>query len=301
MAKRYTFLLLTQDSSKVKKVSVSRLFFRSTTVFLTLTVFFIAGVLYDYVKVKGEVGQIYQLKAENQEQKNKLQSLVNNVSELELQMAKLNQFDWKLRNIANMNTSSETGQFIGQGGPSPEEDLSLWSTKENGGLMYSNLEMKVNRLEEEVLNREKSFNELHEYLLDQETLLASTPSIWPAKGWLASGFGRRVSPFTGLSQRHQGVDIANRMGIPVVTAADGFVVKTGKDRGLGKYVVINHGYGFKTKYGHLSKIVVRRGQKIVRGEEIGAMGSTGRSTGPHLHYEVLVNNISVNPMKYILN
>ena len=96
--------------------------------------------------------------------------------------------------------------------------------------------MKISRLEEEVLNREKSFNELHEHLLDQETLLASTPSIWPTKGWLASGFGRRVSPFTGLSQRHHGIDIANRMGITVMTTADGLVVKTGKDVALGKYV-----------------------------------------------------------------
>lgn len=301
MSKRYTFMLLTQGHNKVKKITVSRLFFRSAALFLTLIVFFVAWVFYDYVTVKSEVGQIYHLKAENQNQKIKLQSLINNVNELELQMAKLNQFDWKLRNIANLNPSSESSQFLGQGGPSPEEDHSLWRTKGNGGLIYSNLEKKINRLEEEVLNREKSFNELHEYLLDQETLLASTPSIWPTKGWLASGFGRRVSPFTGLSQRHQGIDIANRMGVTVISTADGLVVKTGKDWALGKYVIINHGYGIKTKYGHLSKIVVKRGQKITRGEEIGAMGSTGKSTGPHLHYEVLVNNVSANPIKYILN
>lgn len=301
MSKRYTFLLLTEDNSKVKRISISRLFFRSATLFFTLIILFVAWVLYDYVIVKNEVGQIYHLKAENQEQKNKLQSLVNNVNELELQMVKLNQFDWKLRNITNLDPSSETGQFLGQGGPSPEEDRSLWSTKENGEAISSKLEMKISRLEEDILNREKSFNELHEYLLDQETLLASTPSIWPTKGWLASGFGRRISPFTGLSQRHQGIDIANRIGVTVISTADGLVVKTGKDWALGKYVYINHGYGLKTKYGHLSKIVVKTGQKVKRGEEIGAMGSTGKSTGPHLHYEVMVNNVAANPMKYILN
>ncbi len=301
MSKKYTFLLLTQDDHNVKRISISRLFFRSATLFLTLTILFIGWVLYDYIAVKSEVGQIYNLKSENQEQKNKLRSLVNNVNELELQMAKLNQFDWKLRNIANLNPSSETGQFLGQGGPSPEEDLSLWSTKERGEAMSSKLEVKISRLEEEVFNREKSFNELHEHLLDQETLLASTPSIWPTKGWLASGFGSRISPFTGLSQRHQGIDIANRMGITVMSTADGLVVKAGKDGSLGKYVVINHGYGLKTKYGHLSKLDVKRGQKVKRGEKIGAMGSTGKSTGPHLHYEVLVNNVATNPLKYILN
>jgi murein DD-endopeptidase MepM/ murein hydrolase activator NlpD len=301
MSKKYTFLLLTQDDHNPKSISVSRHFFRSATLFFTLIIFFSAWVLYDYIAVKSEVGQIYNLKAENQEQKNKLRSLVNNVNELELQMAKLNQFDWKLRNIANLNPSSDTGQFLGQGGQSPEEDLSLWSTKEKGEVVSSNLEMKISRLEEEVLNREKSFNELHEHLLDQETLLASTPSIWPTKGWLASGFGSRISPFTGLSQRHQGIDIANRMGITVMATADGLVIKTGKDGGLGKYVIISHVYGLKTKYGHLSKIVLKRGQKVIRGEKIGEMGSTGKSTGPHLHYEVLVNNVASNPLKYILN
>lgn len=301
MSKRYTFLLLTQDDHNVKRISMSRLFFRSAILSLTLIVLFIGWVLYDYIAVKSEVGQIYSLKAENQEQKNKLRSLVNNVNELEFQMAKLNQFDWKLRNIANLNPSSETGQFLGQGGPSPEEDFSLWGTKERGEVISSKLEMKISRLEEEVLNREKSFNELHEHLLGQETLLASTPSIWPAKGWLASGFGSRISPFTGLSQRHQGIDIANRMGITVIATADGLVVRAGKDGSLGKYVVINHGYGLKTKYGHLSKLDVKRGQKVKRGEKIGAMGSTGKSTGPHLHYEVLVNNVASNPLKYILN
>ena len=121
------------------------------------------------------------------------------------------------------------------------------------------------------------------------------------RGGLLLVLDRRISPFTGLSQRHQGLDIANRTGVTVMTTADGLVVKTAKDGTLGKYIIINHGYGLKTKYGHLSKIVVKRGQKVKRGEEIGAMGSTGKSTGPHLHYEVLVNNVASNPMKYILN
>jgi murein DD-endopeptidase MepM/ murein hydrolase activator NlpD len=301
LSKRYTLLFLTQDHNKVRKFSLPGVLFRTVAICASLLVLVLSWIMYDYIKVKKEVGEVYDLKTENQNQKIQLQSLVDNVHELELQMAKLSQFDWKLRNIANLNPSAEPDQLLGKGGPSPEEYLSLWNTTENADLVSSQLEMKISRLEEDALNREKSFNELHEYLLDQETLLASTPSIWPTKGWLASGFGHRTSPFTGLRQRHQGVDIANRTGIPVIATADGLVVTIGKDWALGKYVMINHGYGLKTKYGHLSKVDVKRGQKIKRGDLIGAMGSTGRSTGPHLHYEVLVNNVPVNPMKYILN
>jgi murein DD-endopeptidase MepM/ murein hydrolase activator NlpD len=100
---------------------------------------------------------------------------------------------------------------------------------------------------------------------------------------------------------HKGLDIANRAGTSVVAPADGIVVLTGADTGLGKMVSISHGYGIKTSFGHLSEIFVKPGQKIKRGAEIGRMGNTGRSTGPHLHYEVSLNGVSVNPAKYILN
>ncbi|MEK7828495.1 MAG: M23 family metallopeptidase, partial [Deltaproteobacteria bacterium] len=114
-------------------------------------------------------------------------------------------------------------------------------------------------------------------------------------------FGYRISPFTGLRQMHEGLDIANAVGTPVFAPADGIVSKVDRENGLGKTISINHGYGIVTRYGHFSDIYVHVGKRVKRGEKVAAVGNTGRSTGPHLHYEVLVNGINVNPEKYILN
>ena len=108
-------------------------------------------------------------------------------------------------------------------------------------------------------------------------------------------------PFTGYRQMHHGLDIANHRGTPIIATADGRVSSVGRNSGLGKIVAIDHGYGFRTRYAHLSEIKVKRGQRVKRGDVIGLMGSTGYSTGPHLHYEVIRNGKTVNPIKYILN
>ena len=108
-------------------------------------------------------------------------------------------------------------------------------------------------------------------------------------------------PFTGYKRLHRGLDISNNTGTPIIATADGVINKTATDNGLGKFIVIDHGYGFKTRYGHLSKISVKRGQKVKRGDVIGLMGSTGYSTGPHLHYEVIRNGKFLNPRKFILS
>ena len=131
--------------------------------------------------------------------------------------------------------------------------------------------------------------------------LAATPSVTPTKGWVTSGFGYRSSPFTRNREFHRGIDIAGRVGTSVVAPADGRVRFVGSKRSLGNSIVLEHGYGIESLYGHLSELGVKVGQRVRRGEQIGAMGSTGRSTGPHLHYQVEVNGAPVNPRNYILD
>jgi murein DD-endopeptidase MepM/ murein hydrolase activator NlpD len=139
------------------------------------------------------------------------------------------------------------------------------------------------------------------HLEDQTARLLATPSIAPTKGWATSGFGYRTSPFTGNREHHRGLDIAGRSGTAVKAPSDGKVVYVGRKRALGNTVVIRHGYSIETIYGHLSEVLVKPGQKVERGEMIARMGSTGRSTGPHLHYQVEVNKKAVNPRNYILD
>ncbi len=129
---------------------------------------------------------------------------------------------------------------------------------------------------------------------------ANIPSIWPVSGPLSSGFGVRGNPFGGPgSEFHKGQDISVPQGTPVVATADGTVVIAGWLRGYGWVVYIDHGNGISTRYGHLSRIDVAVGQSIRRGEQLGLSGSTGRSTGPHVHYEVRINGQAVNPLQYL--
>lgn len=131
--------------------------------------------------------------------------------------------------------------------------------------------------------------------------LAVTPSIWPTEGFVTSKFGYRSSPFTGQSSFHKGLDIAAPPGTPIYAPARGTVTAAGADGAYGLSVDISHGGGLSTKYGHMSKFVVKAGQAVERGQLIGHVGSTGRVTGPHLHYEVRINGVPTNPYAYILN
>ena len=142
--------------------------------------------------------------------------------------------------------------------------------------------------------------ELQAYFQDQKSLLVSTPSIWPARGWVTSDFGQRLDPYTADRVMHEGIDIAAPHGKEVMAPSDGTVVFAGLEGGYGNVVVIDHGYGIKTRYGHLAKILVKAGEVVKRGHVVGAVGNTGRSTGPHLHYEVRVNGVPQNPRKFIL-
>jgi len=141
--------------------------------------------------------------------------------------------------------------------------------------------------------------ELGRGMFSNPLITPSVPSIWPVRGQITAGFGQRVDPFSGEGAIHAGVDISVPFGTRVEAAADGIVLEAGPESGYGNEILIDHGYGFTTKYGHLSKIFVVVGQVLKRGQVIGAVGMTGKTTGPHLHYEVHVKDTPVNPTKYL--
>jgi murein DD-endopeptidase MepM/ murein hydrolase activator NlpD len=146
----------------------------------------------------------------------------------------------------------------------------------------------------------KSLDVLATYFETQTIKLASTPTIWPTIGWVSSPFTFRDDPFTGKRQFHYGIDIATNFGNPIVATADGIVISLDNDKMGGKNITISHGNAITTHYLHLSKFLVKSGQKIKRGDVIGLVGKTGKALGPHLHYEVRLNNKPANPYNYIL-
>ncbi len=166
---------------------------------------------------------------------------------------------------------------------------------------YATLAIRIDAAVQEVGIREQGALELWTSLSEHQNLLSATPSIKPTRGWFTSKFGYRISPFTGKPVMHNGLDVAAAPGSPIYSPADGVVSFAGYDPGYGKLVSVDHGYGVVTRYGHTSQIYVEVGQKVKRRDVIAAVGTTGRSTGPHLHYEVRINDVPVDPANYILD
>lgn len=165
---------------------------------------------------------------------------------------------------------------------------------------YAKFDYKYSLLKEVVDGIEGRIHQLDQHLLDRESFLKSTPTILPTAGWVTSYFGQRVSPWAGTVKMHEGLDIGAPFGTHILSAADGIVTFSGEKAGFGKFVQVDHGYGIETIYAHNRDLYVKAGQKIKRGTLLAGVGSTGHSTGPHLHYEVRVNGIAVDPLYYIL-
>lgn len=142
---------------------------------------------------------------------------------------------------------------------------------------------------------------LEQVMMEKSLLLSSTPSVWPVRGYVSSSYGRRPDPFTGEIEMHYGLDISADSGTPVRVTADGVVIETGTSPTYGRYVVVSHGFDRTTRYAHLSRVLVRRSQRLQRGAFVGEVGSTGRTRSPHLHYEVWVNNRARDPRDFILD
>lgn len=302
MDKRYiTLFVLSNGASRTRQLKVPAGLAKAALAVSAMALLVFAFIIYDYARIKTQVPELQALMKENAGQKVQLMGLSSQIRDLEGQLAKLNMFDKKLRVIANLDVpDTSSDQTLGMGGSAADDDL-FPTTGAKTAELVDRMKGELTTLEGIARVQESSFTELQEHLMKKSSHLASTPSIWPTRGWVSSTFGRRTNPFTGLPHQHKGLDIANRAGTSIVATADGVVVRISWARALGKYVVIKHGYGYKTTYGHLSEAHVRVGQRVKRGDKIASMGSTGRSTGPHLHYAVSVNGVSVNPYKYILN
>ena len=201
---------------------------------------------------------------------------------------------------SSFDVKKNTGQ---QGGssrvlaslPSVSDSTSLSPISADSIVIYMNLLDKKSQLVHQNITL------LMEQLYERKDIMSSTPSILPAKGWISSQFGYRQYPFTGEVSLHEGIDIAAFPGTPVYAPSDGVVVFAGYKQGYGKVLVVDHGYELSTLYGHLADIMVSREQHIERGQVIGTIGSTGNSSGPHLHYEVRISNVPVDPANYVVD
>jgi murein DD-endopeptidase MepM/ murein hydrolase activator NlpD len=188
--------------------------------------------------------------------------------------------------------SSVTSRAMGGGGTVAEVTAPLTN-------MLSSTEPAFGLLRDVVYLIERKLDEVRPGVEQREALAAATPSIWPVPGWLSSAYGSRRDPFTGGSDFHRGLDISADHGQPVRATADGLVTAARRNGNYGNMVVLDHGFSIGTRYGHLSRFAVTEGQRVRRGDVIGYVGSSGRSTSPHVHYELMLNGRTVNPMKLL--
>lgn len=263
-----------RSSSQIRRFCVEK---RSLRLFAFLAAALICGSLYGFYGLTQQAAHLrtalenQNLRAENERQRQELNELNTRVEAVEDTSRKL---------AEKSGVVSEEPTLPSTGGPALPLDANSLAA----------LEAKMNQLERNMQAYEKVLRE-HGY----------TPSVWPVVGKLEGGFGGRRNPFGGNSYEfHTGQDINAAWGAPVVAGASGTVTFVGWQNGYGQLIVIDHGGGLTTRYGHLSHIDVEQGQQVARSQFIGRVGSTGRSTGPHLHYEVRINDQPVNPLQYLL-
>jgi murein DD-endopeptidase MepM/ murein hydrolase activator NlpD len=293
-------MFLPGPNKRVRTLSISKSILK--TVFLSFigVLFLSFYLIYEYNDVKDKVWELQTVREELMQQKAQVQSFALNMLDYKRQMFLLRDLDTKLRRAVSLGPRDKAQQLLGIGGPDElglQNLTALGEKKQEEALRE--MHQELTQLKGAASKQEASLQMLIEYFEDKRSLYASTPSLWPVRGWVTSPFGSRMSPFSGILKFHEGIDIAAQTGTPVTTPADGLVVKAGFSTGYGNVVEISHGYGIKTVYAHNSRINVKEGQRVKRGEVISYVGDTGSSTGPHLHYEVRLNGLPVNPSKYL--
>lgn len=289
--KNYTILLIPEGSHKVRRIMIGRKWLYPVTTALGVVLLLGCFLLVDYFRTNVDRTELKRLRVQNQLQQNELREFANRLEDVRKEMVILAQNDAKMRALAQISQpNSNSGNIqVGIGGPvenAPESDM-------------SNLQQQIDQIRSSIDLRRESQEEVRGFLTEQSSLLSAKPIGLPARGWLTSNFGIRKSPFSNERTMHEGIDIAARVGTPVYSTAAGIVSQAQYEDGYGKLVVIDHGYGYKTLYGHNSKLMVKVGQRIKRGDLIAASGNTGSSTGAHVHYEVRLNGVPFNPRKFM--
>ena len=301
MKSHWTILVLSKENRGVKKYKLSPVVILLVSVLFAAITGFSGYAGYKLYDLRSDLSYVEQIKGINHDQSRQIALLSEKVATLDEEMSILRSYNRHLSGIAkvDLNTPEE---IIGIGGGGSESIGSGKSTEVlTEKILARKLHSHIKQLGDDISIEKDVSRELLAQIERQRSLMIHTPSAWPTRGWITSRFGWRKSPFTGKKEFHKGVDIASRKGTPIYAPADGIVTSYYKNGGYGNFLVINHGYGIVSRYGHLLKSNdIKVGQRVHKGDKIAFIGNTGRSTGSHVHYEVLMNGIHVNPQRYML-
>lgn len=330
--KKLTLWIMTNELEPTRKWVISAGGIKLVGLMIGIALLVAVAGMVDYVGLLAQSVENKRLKTENAQMIAQLQVVEGKVSALESSLERVKSFTTKLKLITNIDSEDRNLNLSMGATPAANQEVEDFEQpmanrpplheleKEDAeftqkkplnelrgelstqpGRDYQVLAIRIDKAIQETTLREQSVIDLWEVLQERQSLLAATPNIRPARGWSTSRFGYRISPFSGKPAFHAGIDIAAAPGSPVFAPGDGVVSYTGYDEGYGKLVTVDHGYGVTTRFGHLSQAYVQVGQRVSRWDVIASVGNSGRSTGPHLHYEVRVNGIPRNPLLYILD
>lgn len=318
--KSYTILLVPDRDAKVKKIRLEHRTIVRGAICLGVVLVGLMAMVAHYFSVVGRVAENSVIRAENLELQNRWKEAEQKFAHINEELDRVKRLNSNLRHITRLNDPERKlamgpierprgGQELVGGGASPQVHASVATeppmladgdSKPGKPDADKDLLVQLDDLGKKIKVEEQEARALKSYFEDQQALLASAPSIWPVRGWVTSDFSTRLDPYTGGRVMHEGLDVAAALGTRVRAPADGTIVFNGVEGGYGRVLVIDHGYGLKTRYGHLLKTDVKIGERVKRGQGVAQVGNSGRSTGPHLHYEVRVNGVADNPRKFIL-
>jgi len=303
-----TFVIVPPDSSKIRRIVFSKRGLKLSGIIIGVFLsFLIVSTVFLFLNL-WKLNQFNILKENNAQHTKRLKEFMDKLISLQNELSTLKDLERKLRIIANIEMPTFSQETMpGVGGYETIDKVLEGAFNSKGGIsdttqsiMEKRIQRDIEIMAAEIKDHKDSVEKLISELDSKRTYLASVPSIWPVRGWVTSEFGYRESPFTTKRKMHEGIDIATRIGTPVVSTGNGVVIFAGSEYSYGKVVIIDHGYGIYTRYAHNNEIYVRTGQSVKRGEVIAVVGNTGLTTGPHLHYEVRISNIPVNPRNYIV-
>jgi murein DD-endopeptidase MepM/ murein hydrolase activator NlpD len=301
--RQWTLLLVSDNETKVRQYHFSREMMRLVIAVALVAVSSVSSLGTAFIVKQRAPRHTAELTQKNELLKAEIQDIQKQLTSLDAHLDNLAQQDEQFRLVAGLDPLDRDVQRVGIGGPDGENANSrLMKLDRGAGELATTTSHEVGELLRRARLLSFSWREATETLEDKHDRLKATPSIAPTDGFLTSAFSySRMHPIFNRARPHEGVDITAKTGTPIVAAAKGTVVSAGYEGDYGNMVEIDHGYGVITRYAHASKMLVRRGQMVERGQRIALVGSTGLASGPHVHYEVLVDGRPTNPRKFFFD
>jgi len=314
IAESYSVIIIPKDRAKVRRFLFSREKVLACLSFIGGFLVFTASVCLGLGHYRHAYFALEDLKTRGESYAKERDEVLARLDELESVVNKNEQFVGKLETVVGIHPAS--GVQVGLSGEGESARASVFKlasldpkaanpSAPAPADLFDETTLRAYNLRsidltEEAKDVSKRLKEVYQFHPEAEYFWTAMPTVAPVRGWVTSDFGFRRSPISGNRQLHEGVDIASPFGAPVIASGDGVVTLSGRHGGLGKELVVDHGYGLATVYGHNSEVLVKEGDHVRRGQIIARVGSTGRSTGPHLHYEVRMNGVPVDPKQFVL-